>query len=100
MKETPKLTTKNWYAWNPCLQNNLSNWPPALKHLNGITKPGDKKFNQKLDKNLCTILQSHAKLTGTNNINYLFIQPAKAEPWKLHKLYTFLKKDLTKMEHH
>ncbi|CCF54416.1 hypothetical protein NDA14_000348 [Ustilago hordei] len=99
MKETPKLTMKNWYAWNPCLQNILSNWPPALKHLNGITKPGDKKFDQKLDRNLCMILQSHAKLTGTDNINYLFIQPTKAKPWKLHKLYTCLKKDLTKMEH-
>ncbi|KAJ1040982.1 hypothetical protein NDA10_006372 [Ustilago hordei] len=76
MKEMPKLTTKN------C-----------------ITKPGDKKFNWKLDRNLCMILQSHAKLTGTDNINYLFIQTAKAKPWRLHKLYSHLKKDLTKMEH-
>ncbi|SYW81884.1 uncharacterized protein UHO2_00388 [Ustilago hordei] len=58
--DTPKLTMKNWYAWDPCFQDILALWSLALKHLNSTTKPGDKRT---------------------------------------HKLYTQLKKDLTKMEH-
>ncbi|SPC61410.1 uncharacterized protein UHOD_11587 [Ustilago sp. UG-2017b] len=26
LKEVPKLTTKNWYTWNPCFRGILSNW--------------------------------------------------------------------------
>ncbi|KAJ1040853.1 hypothetical protein NDA11_007721 [Ustilago hordei] len=86
LKETAKLTTKDWYAWNPRLQSILSTWSPALKHLNGITKLGNSKFDQKLDRKLCTIIQSHAKLMGQDNINFLFMQPTKAEPWRFHEL--------------
>ncbi|KAJ1575053.1 hypothetical protein NDA15_005877 [Ustilago hordei] len=35
LKEAPKLTTKNWYAWNPHFWGILSNWPTAMKHLDG-----------------------------------------------------------------
>ncbi|SPC66617.1 uncharacterized protein UHOD_12369 [Ustilago sp. UG-2017b] len=98
LKEAPKLTTKNWYAWNPQFRGILSNWPAAMKHLNGTVAPGDKKYDHALNGKLCTILQSSALLAGNNNINYLFVQPTNSEPWKLHKLYCRLKKDLTKME--
>ncbi|SYW76615.1 uncharacterized protein UBRO2_01452 [Ustilago bromivora] len=98
LKEAPKLTTKDWYAWNPRFRGILSNWPAAMKHLDGTVAPGDKKYNHTLDGKLCTILQSSALLAGNNNINYLFVRPANSEPWKLHNLYCRLKKDLTKME--
>ncbi|KAJ1583933.1 hypothetical protein NDA11_000432 [Ustilago hordei] len=98
LKEAPKLTTRNWYAWNPHFQGILSNWPTAVKHLNGTIAPEDKKYNCALNGELCTILQSSALLTGTNNVNYLFVCPANLEPWKLHNLYCRLKKDLMKME--
>ncbi|SAM80181.1 uncharacterized protein UBRO_20329 [Ustilago bromivora] len=91
LKEVPKLTARNWYAWNPCFQSILSNWPAAVKHLDGTIAPEDKKYNCALDGKLCTILQSSALLTGNDNVNYLF-------PWKLHNLYCRLKKDLMKME--
>ncbi|CCF52176.1 uncharacterized protein UHO2_06786 [Ustilago hordei] len=76
LKEAPKLTTKNWYAWNPQFRGILSNWPAAMKHLDGIVAPGDKKHDHTLNSELCTILQSSAQLAGNDN----------------------LKKDLTKME--
>ncbi|SPC64858.1 uncharacterized protein UHOD_12286 [Ustilago sp. UG-2017b] len=46
LKDTPKLTTKNWYAWNPRFWDILATWSPALKHLDGITKPGDRKIHK------------------------------------------------------
>ena len=64
LKDTPKLTTKNWYAWNPRFWDILATWSPALKHLDGITKPGDRKYDQRLDAKLRTIIQSSAKLIG------------------------------------
>ncbi|KAJ1029818.1 hypothetical protein NDA13_003058 [Ustilago tritici] len=98
LKKVLKLTTKNWYAWNPHFRGILSNWPAAMKHLDGTVAPGDKKHDCALDGELCTILQSSALLAGNDNINYLSVQPANSEPWKLHNLYCRLKKDLTKME--
>ncbi|KAJ1029755.1 hypothetical protein NDA13_002997 [Ustilago tritici] len=98
LKEAPKLMTKNWYTWNPHFRGILSNWPVAIKHLDGTMAPRDKKYDCALNGKLCTILQSSALLAKNNNINYLFIQPANSEPWKLHNLYCRLKKDLTKME--
>ncbi|SAM81797.1 uncharacterized protein UBRO_20019 [Ustilago bromivora] len=83
LKEVPKFTTKNWYAWNPCFRGILSNWPAAMKHLNGTVAPGDKKYNHTLNGELCTILQSSDLLARNDNINYLFVQPANLEPWKL-----------------
>ncbi|CCF48230.1 hypothetical protein NDA11_001403 [Ustilago hordei] len=97
LRETPKLTTKNWYSWNQHFRDILSTWSPALKHLDGITKPGDRKFDRKLDCHLCLILPSSTKSTGPDNVNYLFLRPAKAEPWRLHELYNHLKNYLTKM---
>ncbi|SOV02727.1 uncharacterized protein UDID_05918 [Ustilago sp. UG-2017a] len=97
LRETPKLTTKNWYSWNQRFRDILSTWSPALKHLDGITKPGDRKFDRKFDRHLCTILRSSTKSTGPDNVNYLFLRPAKAEPWRLHELYNHLKNYLTKM---
>ncbi|SYW81912.1 uncharacterized protein UHO2_00411 [Ustilago hordei] len=78
---TPKLTTKNWYTWNPHFQDILITWSLAPKHLDGITKPGDRKYDRRLDAKLCTILQSNAKLIGQDNVNYLCMQPANAEAW-------------------
>ncbi|KAJ1022914.1 hypothetical protein NDA13_004963 [Ustilago tritici] len=98
LKEAPKLMTKNWYAWNPHFRGILSNWPAAMKHLDGTMTPKHKKYNCALDGELCTILQSSALLTRNNNVNYLFVRPANSEPWKLHNLYCRLKNDLTKME--
>ncbi|KAJ1024668.1 hypothetical protein NDA13_004595 [Ustilago tritici] len=98
LKEAPKLTTKNWYAWNRRFRGILSNWPTAMKHLNSTVTPEHKKYNCALDGKLCTILQSSALLAGNDNVNYLFIRPANSEPWKLHNLYCRLKVDLTKME--
>ncbi|SPC61744.1 uncharacterized protein UHOD_11883 [Ustilago sp. UG-2017b] len=72
LKEAPKLTTKNWYAWNPQFRGILSNWPAAMKHLDGIVAPGDKKHDRTLNSELCTILQSSALLAGNDNVNYLF----------------------------
>ncbi|SAM84890.1 uncharacterized protein UBRO_05918 [Ustilago bromivora] len=46
---------------------------------------------------LCTILRRSTKSTGADNVNYLFLRPAKAEPWRLHELYNHLKNYLTKM---
>ncbi|KAJ1025061.1 hypothetical protein NDA18_004345 [Ustilago nuda] len=63
LRETPKLTTKNWYSWNQHFRDFLST---------------------------CT------KSTGPDNVNYLFLRPAKAEPWRLHELYNHLKNYLTK----
>ncbi|KAJ1033422.1 hypothetical protein NDA13_001413 [Ustilago tritici] len=94
LKQVPKLITKNWYTWNPRLRDILSTWSPALKHLDGITKPGNKKFDQRLDGKLRMILQNNAKLIGQGNVNYLFMRPANAESWGLHELYSRLKKDL------
>ena len=59
LRETPKLTTKNWYAWNPRLKGILSNWFVARKHLDGVIKPGDKKFDRKLDDNLLLESSEH-----------------------------------------
>ncbi|KAJ1596681.1 hypothetical protein NDA14_004058 [Ustilago hordei] len=98
LKEAPKLTTKNWYAWNPHLQGILPNWPAAMKHLNSTITPEHKKYDCALNRELCTILQSSALLARNNNVNYLFIQPTNSEPWKLPELYCRLKTDLTKME--
>ncbi|KAJ1024519.1 hypothetical protein NDA13_004450 [Ustilago tritici] len=98
LKEAPKLTTKNWYTWNPCFRGILSNWPVAMKHLDGTLTPEHKKYNHALDSKLCTILQSSALLAGNDNVNYLFVRPTNSEPWKLHNLYCRLKADLTKME--
>ncbi|SAM85909.1 uncharacterized protein UBRO_20069 [Ustilago bromivora] len=99
LKDTPKLTTKNWYAWNPRFWDILATWSLALKHLNGITKLGDRKYDQRLDAKLHTIIQSSAKLISQDNVNYLFMQSANAKSWRIHELYNQLKKDLTKMEH-
>ncbi|KAJ1596093.1 hypothetical protein NDA11_004932 [Ustilago hordei] len=99
LKDTPKLTMKNWYAWNPCFWDILALWSLALKHLNSTTKLGDKKYNWKLNAKLHMIIQSNAKLIGQDNMNYLQMQPANAESWRIHELYAQLKKDLTKMEH-
>ncbi|SPC66883.1 uncharacterized protein UHOD_11441 [Ustilago sp. UG-2017b] len=59
LKEAPKLTTKNWYAWSPRLKGILSNWFVARKHLDGVIKPGDKKFDRKLDDNLLLESSEH-----------------------------------------
>ncbi|KAJ1575052.1 hypothetical protein NDA15_005877 [Ustilago hordei] len=98
LKEAPKLTTKNWYAWNPHFWGILSNWPTAMKHLDGTVTPEHKKYDCTLDSKLCTILQSSALLAGNNNINYLFVHPTNSEPWKLQDLYCRLKMDLMKMK--
>ncbi|SAM86050.1 uncharacterized protein UBRO_13566 [Ustilago bromivora] len=98
LKEAPKLTTKNWYTWNPHFRGILSNWPVAMKHLDSTMTPEHKKYDHALDGELCTILQSSALLAGNDNFNYLFVQPTNSEPWKLHNLYCRLKTDLTKME--
>ncbi|CCF53144.1 hypothetical protein NDA10_007978 [Ustilago hordei] len=98
LKEAPKLMTKNWYAWNPHFRGILSNWPAAMKHLDGTMTTEHKKYDCALDGKLCTILQSSGLLAGNDNINYLFIWPADSEPWKLHDLYCRLMTDLTKME--
>ncbi|SAM82748.1 uncharacterized protein UBRO_20681 [Ustilago bromivora] len=98
LKEAPKLTTKNWYTWNLCFRGILSNWPVAMKHLDGTVTPEHKKYDCALDSKLCTILQSSALLARNDNVNYLFIWPANSEPWKLHDLYCRLKTDLTEME--
>ncbi|CCF49240.1 hypothetical protein NDA10_006563 [Ustilago hordei] len=71
LKDTPKLTMKNWYAWNPCFWDILALWSLALKHLNSTTKLGDKKYNWKLNAKLHMIIQSNAKLIGQDNMNYL-----------------------------
>ncbi|KAJ1601740.1 hypothetical protein NDA14_005947 [Ustilago hordei] len=73
LKDTPKLTMKNWHTWNPCFQDILALWSPALKHLNSTTKLGDKKYCQKLGAKLHTIIQSNTKLISQDNINYLFM---------------------------
>lgn len=60
LKEVPKLMTKNWYTWNPHFRGILSNWPAAIKHLDGTVAPGDKKYDCALNGELCSILQSSA----------------------------------------
>ncbi|CCF53155.1 hypothetical protein NDA11_005135 [Ustilago hordei] len=87
LKDTPKLTTKNWYTWNPHFWDILGSWSLALKHLDSTTNLADKKYNWKLDAKLCMIIQSNAKLIGQDNVNYLFMQPTNAESWKIHELY-------------
>ncbi|KAJ1039102.1 hypothetical protein NDA11_006830 [Ustilago hordei] len=73
LKETPKLTTKNWYAWNPRFWDTMTLWSPALKHVDSTIKLGDRKYDQRLDAKLHTIIQSNAKLIGQDNMNYLFM---------------------------
>ncbi|CCF51774.1 hypothetical protein NDA10_006718 [Ustilago hordei] len=65
LKEAPKLTTKNWYTWNPHFRGILSNCPAAMKHLDGVMAPGDKRYDHALDGKLCTILQSSALCQGS-----------------------------------
>ncbi|SYW81440.1 uncharacterized protein UBRO2_04310 [Ustilago bromivora] len=77
----------------------LATWSLALKHLDGITKLGDRKYNWRLDAKLHMVIQSSAKLISQDNVNYLFMQPANAKSWRIHELYNRFKKDLTKMEH-
>ncbi|CCF51333.1 uncharacterized protein UHO2_04151 [Ustilago hordei] len=67
LKEAPKLMTKNWYSWNPCFRAVLSNWPAAMKHLNGTVAPGDKNLYCKLKKDL-TKMEKIAKSTLLNKV--------------------------------
>ena len=98
LRDVPKLNVKNWYAWQPRLSSIISTWPPATKHLLGLIKEGDKKYDRVLDGELVTVIQGACLMNGTDNIAYLVNRPAYAEPWRIHEFYEHLKTDLTKMD--
>ncbi|KAJ1038090.1 hypothetical protein NDA10_006604 [Ustilago hordei] len=78
LKETPKLMTKNWYAWNPHFRGILSNWPVAMKHLDGVMAPGDKSLYCRLKKDL-TKMEKIAKLTLLNKVGKIHMFQADVQ---------------------